>query len=271
MKSRRFRIEHGLTAGATLLLAVLIVLPVLFLLIGSLFEDGSPTLAHFVRALTSPLYVGALLHSLELGAWTALLSVLIGVPLAWAVSRTDLPGKGFVRFTAMISYLSPPFLLAIAYVNLFSPQAGIVNAFLRDVVGAPSLTFNIFSMAGLVLVTVPHTFPYVYLLAASALQSVDVSYEESAQILGAGRLRTALAVTAPLVAPAILSGALIAFVNAIALFGSQAIVGLPARLFTLPTRIYALFDYPPQYGLASALSLILVARSEEHTSELQSL
>ena len=81
-------------------------------------------------------------------------------------------------------------------------------------------------------------------LAASALESVDASMEESAQILGAGRWRTALAVTAPLVAPAVLSGALVAFVNAIALFGSQAIVGLPGRVFTLPTRIYALFDYP---------------------------
>jgi iron(III) transport system permease protein len=95
-------------------------------------------------------------------------------------------------------------------------------------------------------------------LAASALESVDASMEESAQILGAGRWRTALAVTGPLVAPAVLSGALVAFVNAIALFGSQAIVGLPGRVFTLPTRIYALFDYPPQYGLASALSLIFV-------------
>jgi iron(III) transport system permease protein len=142
---------------------------------------------------------------------------------------------------------------------LFSPNAGIVNAFLRDGIGLPGLTFNIFSMAGLVLVTVPHTFPFVYLLATSALQSVDASYEESAQILGAGRLRTALSVTAPLVAPSILSGALLGFVNAIALFGSQAIIGLPARIFTLPTRIYALFDYPPRYGLASALSLVFVA------------
>jgi iron(III) transport system permease protein len=114
-------------------------------------------------------------------------------------------------------------------------------------------------MSGLVLVTVLHTFPFVYLLAASALESVDASMEESAQILGAGRWRTAAAITGPLVAPAVLSGALIAFVNAIALFGSQAIIGLPARLFTLPTRIYALFDYPPQYGLASAMSLVFVA------------
>src|SRR5262249_47412749 len=78
-------------------------------------------------------------------------------------------------------------------------------------------------------------------------------------ILGAGRWATARAVTVPLVAPSILAGALVAFVNAIALFGSQAIIGLPGRVFTLPTRIYALFDYPPQYGLASALSLVFIA------------
>jgi iron(III) transport system permease protein len=82
---------------------------------------------------------------------------------------------------------------------------------------------------------------------------------EESPILGAGRWRTARAVTLPLVAPAILAGALVAFVNAIALFGSQAIIGLPGRIFTLPTRIYALFDHPPRYGLASALSLVFVA------------
>jgi len=90
------------------------------------------------------------------------------------------------------------------------------------------------------------------------LQSVDASYEEAAQILGASKLRTAFAITGPLVAPAVLSGTLLAFVNAIALFGSQAIIGLPGRIVTLPTRIYALFDYPPEYGLASALSLVFV-------------
>src|SRR6185312_3476559 len=221
-------------------------------------EEEGPTFEFFQRAVSGRLYVTALVNSLILGAWTGLFSVLIGVPLAWAVARTNLPFKGFVRFTASLSYLSPPFLTAIAFVNLFSPNAGLINAFLRDVVGAPWLVFNIFSMTGLVLVTVLHTFPYVYLLASSALMSVDASYEEAAQILGAGKLRTTVSITAPLVAPAILSGTLLAFVNALALFGSQAIIGLPGRIFTLPTRIYALFDFPPEYGLASALSLVLV-------------
>jgi iron(III) transport system permease protein len=256
---RHVRIEHVVMAISVLALLLLVVLPLASMVWGSVSEAGRPTLAHFREALGSRLYVQALRNSLVLGLWTAVLSIAVGVPLAWAVSRTNIPAKRFVHLTAVISYVTPPYLTAIAFVNLFSPNAGLINRFVRDVLGVPGLTFNVFSMSGLVLVTALHTFPFVYLLAASALESVDASMEESAQILGAGRWRTAMAVTLPLVAPAVLSGALIAFVNAIALFGSQAIIGLPGRVFTLPTRIYALFDYPPQYGLASAIALIFVA------------
>jgi len=252
------RLEQFVMGGAIVALIVLVVLPLLFLLAGSIRGDGGVSLDHFVEVLSGRLYVNALLNSLILGAWTGLFSLVIGLLLAWAVSRTDVPGKALIKLTATLSYLSPPFLTAIALVYLFSPNAGLLNVFLRDVAGLPWLTWNIFSMSGLVLVTTLHTFPFVFLLAASALQSVDASYEEAAQILGASKLRTAFAITMPLVAPAVLSGTLLAFVNGIALFGSQAIIGVPGRVYTLPTRLYALFDYPPEYGLASALSLIFV-------------
>ena len=255
----RLRLEHIVMGGAILCLIVLVVLPLLSLLLGSIRGgERGMSLDNFAEVLSGRLYVNALKNSLILGAWTGLFSLVIGVSLAWAVSRTDVPGKALIQLTASLSYLSPPFLTAIAFVYLFSPNAGLINVLVRDVLGLPFLTFNIFSMTGLVLVTVLHTFPFVYLLASSALLSVDASYEEAAQILGASKMRTALTVTAPLVAPAILSGTLLAFVNAIALFGSQAIIGLPGRIVTLPTRIYALFDYPPEYGLASALSLLFV-------------
>jgi iron(III) transport system permease protein len=254
----RLRLEHIVMGGAILCLIVLVVLPLLSLLLGSIRGEQGMSLDNFAEVLSGRLYVNALKNSLILGAWTGLFSLVIGVSLAWAVSRTDVPGKALIQLTASLSYLSPPFLTAIAFVYLFSPNAGLINVLVRDVMGLPVLTFNIFSMTGLVLVTVLHTFPFVYLLASTALLSVDASYEEAAQILGASKLRTALTITAPLVAPAILSGTLLAFVNAIALFGSQAIIGLPGRIVTLPTRIYALFDYPPEYGLASALSLLFV-------------
>ena len=253
-----FRLEHFVMGGAIIALIVLVVLPLLSLLWGSIRGEHGLSFEHFEEVFSGRLYVQALKNSLILGAWTGLFSMIIGLALAWAVARTDVPFKPLIQVTASLSYLSPPFLTAIAFVYLFSPNAGLINVVIRDVLGLPFLTFNVFSMTGLVIVTVLHTFPFVYLLASSALLSVDASYEEAAQILGASKLRTAFSVTAPLVAPAILSGTLLSFVNAIALFGSQAIIGLPGRIVTLPTRIYALFDYPPEYGLASALSLVFV-------------
>jgi iron(III) transport system permease protein len=254
----RLRLEQFVMGAAVVALIVLVVLPLLFLLTGSISNERGLSLEHFAEVLSGRLYVSALQNSLILGAWTGLFSLIIGLLLAWAVSRTDVPGKALIKITATLSYLSPPFLTAIAFVYLFSPNAGLINVLMRDVAALPWLTFNIFSMTGLVLVTTLHTFPFVFLLASSALQSVDASYEEAAQILGASKLRTAFSITLPLVAPAVLSGTLLAFVNGIALFGSQAIIGLPGRVVTLPTRIYALFDYPPEYGLASALSLVFV-------------
>ena len=252
-------LDRLVMGGAVVSLIILVVLPIGSLLLGSVWGERGLTIDYFRDALSGRLYVQAVINSLVLGAWTGLFSVIIGLPLAWAVSRTNVPWKPLITATASLAYLSPPFLTAIAFVNLFGPNAGLVNKFMRDVVGLPWLTFDIFSMAGLVLVTVMHTFPFVFLLATSALKSVDASYEEAAQILGANKWRTALSITAPLVAPAVLSGTLLAFVNSIALFGSQAIIGLPGRIVTLPTRIYALFDYPPEYGLASALSLVFIA------------
>jgi iron(III) transport system permease protein len=252
------RFDQLVMGGAVVALLVLILLPLLSLLFGSVKSEDGVSISYFIQALSGKLYTRSLVNSLILGAWTGLFSIVIGVPLAWAVARTNVPGKRLIQITGSLSYLSPPFLMAIAFVNLFSPNAGLINVLMRDVLDLPWLTFNVFSMAGLVAVTVLHTFPFVYLLASTALQGIDASYEEAAQILGAGKWRTAFLITAPLVAPAILSGTLLAFVNSIALFGSQAIIGLPARIVTLPTRIYALFDYPPQYGLASALSLVFI-------------
>ena len=174
-------------AGAVLALLVLVMLPLAFLVWGSVTTGDGVTLAHFRDALSSGLYLTALRNPLVLGLWTAVLSIAIGLPLAWVVSRTNAPARRFVHLSAVVSYLTPPFLTAIAFVNLFSPNAGLVNRFVRDVLGLDALTFNVFSMAGLVLVAVPHTFPFVYLLTASALESVDASMEESTSRSGCAR------------------------------------------------------------------------------------
>ena len=95
--ARQLRLEHVVMAGAILSLIILVVLPLLWLFYGSLRGEQGLSLDHFTEVLSGRLYVNALLNSLILGAWTGLFSLLIGLVLAWAVSRTDVPGKKFGR------------------------------------------------------------------------------------------------------------------------------------------------------------------------------
>src|SRR6185312_3280384 len=95
------------------------------------------SISNFVEVFSGRLYLVPLKNSLILGAWTGLFSLIIGLTLAWTVSRTDVPAKPFLQVTATLSYLAPPFLTAIALTYLFSPNAGLVNVFMRDVAGLP--------------------------------------------------------------------------------------------------------------------------------------
>jgi iron(III) transport system permease protein len=131
----RPRLEHFVMGGAILCLIILVVLPLMSLLIGSLRGEQGLSLDNFREVATGRLYVNALKNSLILGAWTGLFSLILGVALAWAVARTDVPGKALMQVTASLSYLSPPFLTAIAFVYLFSPNAGLINVVVRDVLG----------------------------------------------------------------------------------------------------------------------------------------
>jgi len=156
------------------------------------------------------------------------------------------------------AYVAPPFLLAIAYVILAAPNTGALNRALVAALGIERGPFNAYTLPTLIFVTSLHTFPAVFLLTGAALESADAALEQSARLLGASRLRTALRITLPLALPSILTGTLLAFVTAIALFGSQAILGIPGRVYTLPTRVYQVLGYPPDYAVASALSMLLV-------------
>lgn len=245
-------------ALSSLALIVLVAAPLGVLILGSVTDEGAVTLDHFGRVLSRAIYYNALVNSVLLGLGAAALSVVIGAPMAWAVSRTTMPGKGLVRVLVAVSYITPPFLSAIAYVILLAPNAGVLNVALVNLFGLERGPFHAYTLPTMIFVTALHTFPYVFLLTSSALISIDASLEESARILGSGAWRATLRVTLPMVTPAILSGALLAFVHAISLFGSQAILGLPGRVFTLPTRIQALFSYPPQFGQAAALSMFLI-------------
>ena len=237
---------------------MLVGAPLVMLAAQSVLAGGRLSLDAYGEVARRSLYYQSVVNTLVLGVGAAALSVLFGVPIAWLVARTDMPLRAVVRTAVTAAFIAPPFLLAVAYVILAAPNTGILNRVIVAVSGVARGPFDAYTLPTLIFVTSLHTFPAVFLLVAAALGSVDASLEQAARLLGAGRLRTTLRVTLPLVLPSIATGALLAFVTAIALFGSQAILGIPGRVYTLPTRVYQVLGYPPDYPLASALSMVLV-------------
>ena len=251
---------QGLVLGfAVALLLFLVGYPLLWLFLGSLGAPQSLGLEHLQRAFARPQNYAALVNTLQLALGTGVMSVLIGVPLAWATSRTNMPLRYVIHALVALSYIMPPYLTALAYIFLLGPEAGHFNRLLQGLFGFESGPLNIFSMPGVIFVIGIHVFAFTYFLTYSALKSVDASLEESAQVLGARRWQTTLRINLPLVAPAITGGALLSAIDSLALFGPQAIIGTPAQIVFLPTRIYATIgSYPPRWAEASALSLLLV-------------
>jgi iron(III) transport system permease protein len=245
----------AVAAGALLLL---ILLPLGWLGYVSVTGEHGFTLSHYARVFTDPRLQKALWNTVVLAFWSGLCSLAIGTPMAWLTARTDLPGKRIIRSLIMASFVTPPFLGAFAWVMLAGPNAGYLNKLYRSLTGAEEPLLNIFSMPGLIFVVSIYTFPYVYIMIVNTLELIASDLEEAASILGASRFWVALTVTLPMVAPAILSGFILSVLQALALFGSPAILALPAGFHTITTQIWALFQYPPKIEMAAAFSVPLL-------------
>ena len=243
---------------AALALVVLMALPVGWLAVMSVRGEHGFTISHYTGVLADVQLRKALWNTIVMSFWTGIASVAIGAPLAWLTARTDLPARGLLRGLVMASFVTPPFLGAFAWVMLAGPNAGALNKAWRAVTGSASPLVNIFSMPGLIFVVAIYTFPYVYVMIVNTLELIASDLEEAGSMLGAGRLAVARTITFPLVAPAILSGFVLSVLQALALFGSPAILALPAGFHTLTTQIWGMFQYPPRVETAAAVSIPLL-------------
>jgi len=246
---------------AALALAALVILPLSWLVyFGFTNKAGAFTLGNFVRLATDPTFVDPLLATLLISTSVSIICCLVAAPMGWLVARTDMPFRRTVRIFVMASFVTPPFLGAIAWELLAAPNSGLLNQLFRDITGAEPGThvFNIYSLTGLIFVIACYTFPYVFVLVANALDRIPGDLEDASTILGGTTAVTARRVTLPLVLPALLAGVLVAFLQAMTLFGSPAILAIPAGIHTMTTKIWSLFQYPPQPQLAAAASLPLL-------------
>ncbi|MGA7481726.1 MAG: ABC transporter permease subunit, partial [Bradyrhizobium sp.] len=243
------------------IMIVLIVLPMSWLVIYSVTDKAHHlTLQNFVTLFTDPDFLDPLLTTAIIATSSAVICCLVAAPMGWLVSRTDMPGRQTIRALVTASFVTPPFLGAIAWELLAAPNSGLLNQLFRFVTGAASdeHLFDIYTLTGIIFVISCYTFPFVFVLVANALDNMPGELEDASAILGGKAWTTARRITIPLALPALVAGALIAFLQAMTLFGSPAILALPAGFHVMTTKIWSLFQYPPKLELAAAAAIPLL-------------
>lgn len=258
-KKRRFKFDFWtvVTIIIVLVFALFLVYP-LFSLFSSGFKDPNTnefTMANFTKFFSKKYYYRTLWQSFLVTTCTTALAVAIGAPLAYLTTAYKIKGKGLIEVLVIISMLSPPFIGAYSWIIL-GGRSGIITKFFANVFGIQ--TPSVYGFGGILLVLTLKLFPYIYLYTTGALKKVDASLSEAAESLGCTPIKKVTTVVLPLVAPTILAGSLLVFMNALADFGTPMLIG--EGYTVMPVLIYSEFisEMGGKANFAAALSVILV-------------
>ena len=248
----------------TVMLAYLVLPPFFFILHTSLVTDrglqaGSFTIQHFMNIVDSLGDVQTLLaNSMIFSVGSAGLAICYGTALAWLAERSNAPFRTLAYMTAYVSFAIPGIIKVVGWIMLLGPKAGILNSFVMPITGAPLL--NIFSMQGMILVESFLWIPIVFLLMSTPFRSMDPSLEEAATTAGSTGWQVFRKVTFPLAMPSVLAVLILTFIRSLEAFEIPALIGIPAGVEVLTTKIYLQIrgGLLPKYGEASAYSIILI-------------
>lgn len=239
-----------------LILALFLIYPFSSLIYRSFFsaKTGDLSLQNYTRFFTKPYYYRTLFRSLFVAGTATITTILIGIPMAYLMTRYNVAGKKFIHILIIMSLMSPPFIGAYSWITLFG-RAGLVTKFFAGI----GITLpTIYGRLGIILVFTFKLFPYVYLYTSGAMSSIDRSLEEAAENLGSNKMRRLLTITLPVVLPSIAAGAVMVFMTSLADFGTPMLIGEGYPV--LPVLVYN--EYMSEMGgnanLASALSVIIV-------------
>ncbi len=242
-------------------LLVFQILPLLHILLGSLFPDGTFSLAVLQRLITYPLNAEAVKNTVIASVATMILGTLLAFPLAFLIGRTNLYGRKFFRSLFVITYMVPPYVGAMAWLRLMNPNVGVINLWLRSIfhLGNTPGPLNVYSLPGMIWVLTTFYYPYAFITISRAMEKMDPTLEDASRISGASPLKTVFKIDLPLMMPSLLAGALLVFVSAASCYGIPSIIGKPGNVNTVTTRIVE-YTSLGQKGIrdATALSVFLM-------------
>ncbi len=241
------------------LMLLFLVYPFFTMITRSFFSSKTEgiTLYNYFKIINKKYYYQAILRSLGVSSISVITTMIIGVPMAYLMTRFNIPAKKIIHILIIMSLMSPPFIGAYSWIMLFG-RSGFITQLLSQI---GIIVPPIYGKTGIIIIFTLKLFPYVYLYTVGAMGSIDSSLEEAAENLGSSKLRRLLTVTLPVIIPSIAAGAIMVFMTSLADFGTPMLIG--EGYTVLPVLIYN--EYMSEVGgnanIASALSVVAVACS----------
>ena len=241
-------------------LALVFYYPLGLILKSGLIEGGRLTLSPLLDILSDRYFLHLIWFTIEQAALSTLLSIAIGLPGAYLLTRYEFPGKRTIRSLTVVPFVLPAIAVALGFI-LFFGNSGYLNRWLMELfdLSGPPLRL-LYSLSGIVLAHAFYNAPIVMRMVSAAWEGLDPAVDEAATSLGAGRLRRFLGITLPLLAPALFSSAALVFVFTFLSFPIVLSLG-GARYATIEVGIYTLIRTLLDYRLGSALILVEMALS----------
>src|SRR6185436_11634962 len=263
-RARRFRpgprLVSLLVGGAA---AILVLYPIAFLLQASLSvgdPQARPPEAYGLDNYADlPRYGHIFANTLVVAVSASVMAVALGFVMSWILSRTNVPGRGALEQLMALPYYVTPLMGALAWSLLASPSGGFLNQLWRAA-GGESYLIDITTPYGIAWVMALFEGSVAFVMIGAVMKSMDPALEEASQVLGAGRARTMLRITLPLVLPGVLGAAVFVFAEMLGSFSAALVLGLPSRFYVVTTAMYQMVSqYPPRFPTAAALGVSLFA------------
>lgn len=248
-----------------IVMLMLVIVPMIMLLVAA-FTDSPPrpgdpmgdfTLANF-NALMTERGLSATRNSVVIGLGAGALAMAIGTALAWVAARTDVPWRGLVQTSGIIPLFISAFVGAMAWSLIASPRSGYVNLLFASL--GWDITWNVYSVPGIIFVQALYYSPYAFLFVYGALRLMNPELEEAALVHGAKQWKVVTNITLPIIRPALLGAAVLTFALILEDFPIPTILGASSGIQTLPAYVYSLMTVAPaQVNQASAVGITLLA------------
>jgi len=218
-------------------------------------ETGKFTLDYFVEFFSTPYYFNTLWNSFKVTTAVTILTMIVGVPLAYIFTRYEIKGKSTLRVLIILSSMSAPFIGAYSWILLLG-RSGVITLFFKNSLG---ITIpDIYGFYGILIVLSLQLYPLIFLYVTGALNNVDNSLLEASENLGCSGIKRFFKIIIPLISPTIFAAGLLVFMRALADFGTPMLIGEGYRTF--PVTIFNEFisEIGGDDGFAAAISIIAI-------------